>query len=290
MRKRGIALTFWGTRGSIPSPGKDKSKYGGNTSCIELRLPNRQLIILDGGTGIRELGHSLLLRKKKVSAYIFLSHYHWDHIQGLPFFAPAYNVGNTLTILGANNPKFPLGKIFSSQMESIHFPVKSSSLSANINFKKLSLGNYSIAGTDVKIIRTNHPGTNFSYSFTFDDRKLVYMTDNELLPHITKAKSHIAYERENFIRFIQGADILIHDAQYSDRDYREKKGWGHSTWRETAKLAVEGEVKQLILFHHDPNHSDGIVDSFVKGCKEKMRKMKSSIRCTAAMEGKTIAI
>ena len=290
MRNRKIVLTFWGTRGSIPSPGKDKLKYGGNTSCIEVRLPNHELIILDGGTGIRELGYSMLLKTKKVRAYIFLSHYHWDHIQGLPFFAPAYNAGNMLTILGAEHPELPLEKIFSSQMESIHFPVRSSSLSAHISFKTLSLGNYCIADTEVKTIRTNHPGINFSYSFNFDDRTLIYMTDNELLPQIARAKSHIAYEKGDFIRFIQGADILIHDAQYSDEEYRKKKGWGHSTWRETAKLAAEGEVKHLIIFHHDPNHSDGIIDSFVKGCKEELKKRNASTKCSGAIEGNTISI
>ncbi len=285
-----IALTFWGTRGSIPSPGKDKSKYGGNTSCVEVKLPNRQLIILDGGTGIRELGHALLLRKKKVHAHIFISHYHWDHIQGLPFFAPAYNAGNKLTILGAKHPQFPLEKIFSSQMESIHFPVKSSSLSAHISFKKLSLGNFCVADTEVKTIRANHPGINFSYSLNFDSQKLVYMTDNELLPQITKAKSHIVYKREDFISFIKGADILIHDAQYSDKEYSIKKGWGHSAWKEAAKLAVDGEVKHLILFHHDPGHSDSVIDSFVRKCKDQIRKMNASIKCSGAMEGKTITI
>jgi len=290
MKNKKIVLTFWGTRGSIPSPGKDKSKYGGNTSCIEIRLPNHQLIVLDGGTGIRELGKSLLLRKKKVHANIFLSHYHWDHIQGLPFFAPAYSAGNTLTIWGAEHPEFPLEKIFSSQMESIHFPVRSSSLSAHISFKKLSLGSYCIAKTEVKTIRTNHPGINFSYSFTFDNCKLIYMTDNELLPQITRDKSHIAYQREDFISFIYGADLLIHDAQYSDQEYRKKKGWGHSTWREAARLAVEGGVEHLILFHHDPNHSDVTIDSFVKGCKEELKKMKTSIKCSGAMEGKSISI
>jgi len=290
MNNTKIELTFWGTRGSIPSPGKDKSKYGGNTSCIEVNLPNHELIILDGGTGIRELGNSLLLRSKKIHAYIFISHYHWDHIQGLPFFAPAYHAGNSLTILGADHPEFPLEKIFSSQMESIHFPVKSSSLAAHISLKKLSLGNYSVAGTEFKTIRTNHPGINFSYSFAFDDRKLIYMTDNELLPRVAKAESHIAYQREDFIRFIHGADMLIHDAQYSDKDYTKKKGWGHSSWREAAKLAVEGEVKHLILFHHDPNYSDVIIDSSVKKCKEELKKIKALTKCSGAMEGKTISI
>ncbi len=290
MRNSKIAITFWGTRGSIPSPGKDKSKYGGNTSCVEVKLPNNQLIIFDAGTGIRELGNSLLLRDKKVRAHIFLSHYHWDHIQGLPYFTPAYNTGNMLTILGAKHPQFPLEKIFSSQMESIHFPVRSSSLSAHINFNKLSLGNYYVADTEVEIMRANHPGINFSYTLNFDGKKLVYMTDNEILPRLAKAKSHIAYEREQFIRFVQGADILIHDAQYTDREYRIKKGWGHSPWKETVKLAVEGGVKYLVLFHHDPEHSDTTIDSFVKECKEQVKKLRSSMKCSGAMEGKTVTV
>ena len=290
MRNSKTEITFWGTRGSIPSPGKDKSKYGGNTSCVEVKLPNNQLIILDAGTGIRELGKSLLHREKEVRAYIFLSHYHWDHIQGLPYFAPAYNAGNTLTILGAKHPQFPLENIFSSQMESIHFPVKSSSLSAHITFNKLSLANHYVDDTEVKIIRANHPGTNFSYTLNFDGKKLVYMTDNEILPRVSRTKSHIAYEREKFIRFIQGADILIHDAQYTDREYCIKKGWGHSAWKETVKLAVEGEAKHLILFHHDPDHSDAVIDSFVKECKEKIKKLKSPMKCSGAMEGKTITV
>ncbi len=290
MKNKEIAVTFWGTRGSVPSPGKNKSKYGGNTSCVEVKLPNNQLIILDGGTGIRELGSSLLLREKKIRAHIFLSHYHWDHIQGLPFFSPAYHAGNTLTFVGADYPEFPLEEILSSQMESIHFPVKSSALSADIDFMKLSIGNYSIAETEVTTLRTNHPGVNLSYSFTFDNRKIVYMTDNELLPGIKRAASHINYQRDDFIRFIRGADILIHDAQYSDRDYRQKKGWGHSTWKETVKLAAEGEVKHLALFHHDPDHNDDNVDSCVKECKEELVKMNATIKCSGAMEGKTITI
>ena len=288
MKNAKIELTFWGTRGSIPAPGKDKSRYGGNTSCIEINLPDHELIILDAGTGIRELGNSLMLRNEKVRAHIFISHYHWDHIQGLPFFAPAYHAGNSLTIWGPEHPEFPLNKILSSQMESIHFPVESSSLSANITFKKLSPKNYFFSDTELKILRTNHPGINFSYSFTFNKRRFIYMTDNELLPKVAKAKSHIAYEREDFIRFIHGADILIHDAQFSDMDYIKKKGWGHSPWREAAKLAAESEVKHFVLFHHDPNHSDGIIDSFVKECKEELKKMRTSIKCSGAMEGKTI--
>ena len=288
MHKRKTSLTFWGTRGSIPSPGKDKAKYGGNTSCIELRLPDNQLIILDGGTGIRELGNALMARKRKVRAYILLTHYHWDHIQGLPFFAPAYGAGNTLTVLGAKHPQFPLHKIFLSQMESIHFPVKASSLAAHINFKELSAKNNSIANTDLQCLRSNHPGTTYSYSFSFDNCKLVYMTDNEIIPHTDKARNHINYKRQTFVDFIQGADVLVHDAQYSDKEYRIKKGWGHSSWKEALTLAVESEVKHLVLFHHDPDHNDRFIEAIVKDSKALLKKMGGHTKCSAAMEGKTV--
>lgn len=282
------ALTFWGTRGSIPSPGKDKSRYGGNTACIELRLPDGQLIILDGGTGIRELGNALAGRTKKVSASILLSHYHWDHIQGLPFFAPAYSADNAFTIYGARHPQFPLGNILSSQMESIHFPVKASSLAAQITFKEVSSEVSSVGNVAVGTLRANHPGITFSYSFSFDNYKLIYMTDNELLPDTAQAKSHIDYRRDDFLRFIQGADTLIHDAQYGDREYRLKKGWGHSYWREALALAAEAQVQQLILFHHDPDHSDTEIDGIVRECRALLKEMKVNTRCSAAMEGTTL--
>ncbi len=290
MRKQKTALTFWGTRGSIPSPGKDKAKYGGNTSCVELRLPDNQLVILDGGTGIRELGNALMTKKKPVRAYILLTHYHWDHIQGLPFFAPAYKEDNDLTILGAKHPQFPLHKIFSSQMESIHFPVKASSLAAHIKFKELSAKNNTIANTDLQFMCANHPGTTYSYSFSFDNYKLVYMTDNELIPNTDKTKSHITYNRQRFIDFIDGADILIHDAQYGDKEYQVKKGWGHSPWKETVTLAVESGVKHLILFHHDPDHDDRFIDVIVKNSKALLKKMGAPTKCSGAMEGKTVVL
>jgi len=290
MPHKKTALTFWGTRGSIPSPGQDKSKYGGNTSCIELRLPTDQLIILDGGTGIIELGNALVMHNKKVSASILLSHYHWDHIQGLPFFAPAYNADTSLTIYGANHPQFPLGHGLSSQMESIHFPVKASSLAADIGFKELSAGVSCVGAVDIKTLRANHPGTTFSYRFSFDHHTLVYMTDNELLPNTHEAQSHTTYRRDDFIRFIQGADTLIHDAQYSGQEYEVKKGWGHSHWREALTLAAEGEVKQLILFHHDPDHNDTLIDGLVAEGRALLQQMGSSTRCSAAMEGTTLLL
>lgn len=290
MRDRNIVIRFWGTRGSVPSPGRNKTRYGGNTSCVEVTLPNRRLIIFDGGTGIRELGNDLMRRKKKINATILLSHYHWDHIQGLPFFAPAYHRSHSLTVCGCRHSQFPLEKIFSSQMESIHFPVKSSSLAADIKFREITPATDTIDGADLAVMRANHPGITFAYALGFDDRKLVYMTDNELLPGSRQGRSHISYDREEFIRFIRGADVLIHDAQYSDREYQSKKGWGHSPWKEAVRLGAEGGARHLILFHHDPDHADSVIDAQVQECREILRNMAAPMKCSAAQEGKTVCL
>ena len=288
MSERKIALRFWGTRGSVPSPGRDKIKYGGNTSCVALSFPGRPLIILDGGTGIRQLGNHLMTQRKKIAATILLSHYHWDHIQGLPFFAPAYHPRHRITVCGAHHAPFPLERIFSSQMESIHFPVKSSALLAELSFRHLTPGETSIDDIDLQILRSNHPSTTFSYRLSCNNHAIVYMTDNEILPGTGRERSHIAYDRGAFIRFIAGADILIHDAQYTDREYRTKKGWGHSPWKEAVKLAAEAGVKHLSLFHHDPDHSDATIDALGQECRKIIQHMAVRLQCSVAQEGKTL--
>jgi len=290
MRDNAILIRFWGTRGSVPSPGRDKAGYGGNTSCVEVSLPGGRLIILDGGTGIRELGNELIRRRKKITATILLSHYHWDHIQGLPFFAPAYRRSHEITVCGCRHRRFPLEKIFSSQMESIHFPVKSSALAADIRFREITPATGAIEGAGLAVMRANHPGMTFAYALSFDNKKIVYMTDNELLPRSRVGRSHIIFRREEFRRFIKGADLLIHDAQYSDREYRSKQGWGHSPWKEAVKLGAEGEVKHLILFHHDPDHADRVIDAQVRQCREMIRKNGVPMKCSAAQEGRTVRL
>jgi phosphoribosyl 1,2-cyclic phosphodiesterase len=139
-------------------------------------------------------------------------------------------------------------------------------------------------------MRANHPGITFSFALGFDGRKIVYMTDNELLPAVRLARSHIPYDREEFIRFIKGADVLIHDSQYSDREYRSKKGWGHSPWKEAVRLGAESDVRHLILFHHDPDHADSIIDAQVQECRKMIRSLDVSMKCSAAQEGKEVCL
>jgi phosphoribosyl 1,2-cyclic phosphodiesterase len=285
-----VTVRFWGTRGSIPSPGRDKAFYGGNTPCIELGLPGGGVFVLDGGTGLRELGNALLSREGRIEAHVFFTHYHWDHIQGLPFFVPAYRAGHSFTLMGPEHPGFSLEKIISSQMESIHFPVGVSSLSAAIAYRTLTEGEHSVAGVPVHVLRVNHPGINYSYKVCVDGLSVVYMTDHELLPGKERGASHIAFDRSRIVRFVEGADLLIHDAQYDDEEYKEKEGWGHSTWREAVKFALDGAVKRLVLFHHDPDHADPVVDSFVKQARKEIAEQGAEMECWGARESDEIAL
>ncbi len=223
----GIKVKFWGVRGSIPTPGVKYIKYGGNTPCVEVLLPGNQLFVFDAGTGIRELGKTLCGNGDKHKIHIFVSHFHWDHIQGLPFFIPSYIKGNEIVIYGMDLEGAKLDKIISNQMESIYFPVKLYSLVANIHFQILSDGSNIIDGLKVDTVYINHPGHAMGYVINSGKTKICYFTDNELAPTwATKAfdLSYKADTRDKILKLINGADLLIHDAQYTDDEYRIKVG------------------------------------------------------------------
>ncbi len=290
--KTGLIVKFWGVRGSIPTPGAHYIKYGGNTPCVEVRLPNDLLFIFDAGTGIRELGRNIMSRgMEKVRAYIFLSHFHWDHIQGLPFFLPSYIKGNEITILGMDMEEIKLDKILSTQMESIYFPVKLTSLSAHIKFLVLTDGSSIIEGAKVDTMYINHPGKAMGYVITFEGTKICYFTDNEIVPASVAGKSVSKYKsgvREKILALISDADLLIHDAQYTDEEYKTRVGWGHSPISEVLKLARDGRVSKLALFHHDPDHIDEQIDILSANCMECLSDSSDSIECFAAHEGKEL--
>lgn len=284
-----FSVKFWGTRGSIASPGAKTVRFGGNTPCIQIKLPEEKLIILDGGTGIRELGNELILQgTPPIEGHILLSHYHWDHIQGLPFFVPAYKARNKFLIWGPEHPQVTLEKIISDQMESVYFPIKLSHMSAKINFKILQEHKtYRIGGASVRTLRVNHPGITFSYKISYGDKTLVYMTDSEVegdQSHSWDIPETERDRRQQMLSFISGVDLFIHDSQYKDEEYQKKKGWGHSTWRQAMSLAIEGGVKNLILFHHDPDHDDNCVSSIVEECRKEIEKRGLPLSCRGASE------
>lgn len=286
--KAGIKIKFWGVRGSIPTPGAKYIKYGGNTPCVEVRLPNNQLFIFDAGTGIRELGNTLCKGEENLKAHIFLSHFHWDHIQGLPFFKPSYVKGSEIVILGMDLQEARLDRIISNQMESINFPVKLQSLSANMRFQILTEGSNFIDGVKVDALYINHPGKAMGYVITFGRLKICYFTDNELVPSWVTNNFTLKYRpdtRENILKIISGADLLIHDAQYTDEEYKTNIGWGHSSLSEVMRLAKEGGVHRLALFHHDPDHLDEQIDFYEATCRENLNGSNYVMECFAAHEG-----
>lgn len=249
-----MQITFWGVRGSIPAPGPATVEIGGNTSCVEVRA-GKAILIFDGGTGLRLLGKKLL-REMPITAHMFFSHVHWDHIQGFPFFEPAFVAGNEFHLYGGNNVSRTLEETLEGQMDHPNFPVDLGAMGAKMTFRDLAEGEVvdidDGAGAKVRVTsaRGNHPQGVFAFRVEHAGKAVVYATDTE------------HYEGridEKLVALARGAEVFIYDSQYTPEEYAAKKGWGHSTFEEGVKLAKLAGVKRLVLFHHDPMQNDGAV-------------------------------
>jgi phosphoribosyl 1,2-cyclic phosphodiesterase len=290
-------LKFWGVRGSIPTPGPATVRYGGNTSCCELRF-NDTLFILDAGSGLRVLGNELLKSKPPINANIFISHMHWDHIQGIPFFTPAFIPGNKFTFYGAKDAEKDLNDIIADQMDPTYFPIEMKDMGSKLEFEQLAEGRYNIDNTEVETIFVNHPGNALGYKFFIEQKSLIYISDNEPfagtfnddLNQSNSNKDIILGEDGNqkLIAFLKNADILIHDAQYTLDEYKKKMTWGHSPIEYTVDIAIHAGVKQLVLFHHDPMHDDDTIDEMLENSRKYASGKKSKIIINAAAEGETL--
>lgn len=289
-----LRVQFWGTRGSIPSPGPRTVRYGGNTPCVELRTPGGRLVILDAGTGIRELGRSLIERSNgsPVEGDIFLTHAHWDHIQGIPFFAPIFQRGNHFTIWGSKTLETSIDRVVRDQMSPVVFPVTFEQLDATIDFKEISSGERCTGkGYEVTAMDVRHPGGALAYRFTEPRTKpaaLVYVSDNELGSggqYQTPTGWH-----DQFLEFCRGAKVLVHDATYTTEEYDFHRGWGHSTFRETTEMAVRAGVETLVLFHHEPRRTDDELDQRVAECQALVRERGSGMQVLAAAEGLALTV
>lgn len=282
-------ITFWGTRGSIPTPGAPTARYGGNTPCVSVERTDRssdRMVILDAGTGIRPLGRALTARHDgPVGVDLLLSHTHWDHIQGLPFFAPFFQKGNAVNIWGAKQGDVDLVAILRRQMDPVVFPVPIEELAAQLQVEHIESEKFEIDGFSVRTIRLRHPGTTLGYRLTPLDRpgSVAYVTDNEL-------GSGGAYAvgpswRREFLEFLDGVTVLIHDAMFTPAELEHHRGWGHSSYLEAVKLAADGGVRRLVLFHHLPEHDDAAMDMLVDEAQEAAAGTDFAGDVLAATEG-----
>lgn len=260
-----MKVTFYGTRGSIPVPDKNFVEVGGNTSCILITFKSGRIAILDAGTGIRKLGNDLIARSHEQfdDIIIGLSHTHWDHIQGFPFFKLAYDPRRHFTIAISGKDKIEsnnLQAIFATQMQSEFFPVPLDKMGANFTFWQPDFTKYNHPkGIEIVASRHEHPGYSYGYRITEDDKSLVYCTDVE---HFNEIDSTV-------IELSRNADLLIHDAQYTAEELAAKRGWGHSSWVQAVEVAERAKVKKLALFHHDPEHDDAFLFEMEKQIRQR---------------------
>ncbi len=273
-----MKIRFWGTRGSIPTPGQRTVRYGGNTACVEVRDASNALLVLDAGTGLRELGLNLD-PGGAITVELLLSHLHWDHIQGIPFFRPAYDPNSTLRIHGPAQQR-PLREMLGLGMDDPFFPVDLDELPVRLQVHDMKSGERRAIGPyDVRATRIYHPSPALAYRVEADGRSLVYATDTE---------DAFNGETNPVIAFSRGADTLIHDAQYLERDF--KRGWGHSTVASAIDVAVEAGVRRLVLYHHDPDRTDDALDVIAVDAQRTAHERRAGLEVLVAREGLELAV
>ncbi|MFC1556318.1 MBL fold metallo-hydrolase [candidate division KSB1 bacterium] len=280
-----MKITIWGSRGSIPSPGQDTLKYGGNSTCLELRPANGGIIIIDAGSGIRLLGKKLIKEAKSDQIFLLLTHAHWDHLSGFPFFMPAYSNKFKINVIGGPKAQRSIKRYLSQQMNPPFFPIDMSLMNAEFKFGKEAPDISSVGSVKVSSIPLIHPNGGYGYKFHEECKTFVFLTDNE----IGFAHSN-SLQYQKYVDFCKGADLLIHDAQYTDEEYKITKGWGHSTYNDALKLALDAEVKQFGIFHHDPDRTDADLDQQVDKCNEFIAQAKSNLICFASKEKQEIEV
>ena len=296
-------IRLWGVRGSIPVPGKSTVRYGGNTSCVEVRADG-EIIVLDAGSGIRLLGLALdkEFGPRSMKLTLLISHTHWDHIQGLPFFSPAYNQKNLIRVLGYEGARAGLAKILASQMETPFFPVSLRELPSHLAIEELKEMEFQIGNVEVRSKFSNHPGICAGYRLFTSSGSIAYFPDSEPYEQLKQqlasrdgisedeARDFATAERKKMAEFIQGCDLAILDTQYTDEEYTKHIGWGHSSLSSVVSLALDADVGKLLLFHHDPNHDDEMIDKMVEHARALAAKSGKPLEVEAAREGAEILL
>jgi phosphoribosyl 1,2-cyclic phosphodiesterase len=294
-------LKFWGTRGSISVPGQSTLRYGGNTTCVEVRADG-EIIVLDAGSGIRSLGIALEKEfgSQPIKLSLLITHAHWDHIQGFPFFAPVYDKKNEIRVRGYDGVDTSFGKIMAEPMKAPFFPIAMRELSARIDIKKLPEMEFSFGKVRVRARFVNHPGICAGYRLFTSTGTIAFLPDhepyrflhsataNDMTPE--EAKKIGEEERTSLVEFLHVSDILILDAQYTDAEYETHVGWGHGSVSSAVSLALDAKVRRLLLFHHDPSHDDTRVDAMVDEARRLIRENGRELEVDGAREGKELVL
>ncbi|MEE2709038.1 MAG: MBL fold metallo-hydrolase [Gemmatimonadota bacterium] len=291
-----MIVSFWGVRGSIPVPGKSTIRYGGNTPCVTIEQDDT-LIIIDCGTGLRVLGQKLSAESDgdPINAHILISHTHWDHIQGFPFFKPAFIPKNSFTIYGAKGVNRQIEDTLAGQMESPYFPVALEAMAATLNFEAIDEQTFTIGKLEIETYKLNHPGNALGFRISGVDGSMVYISDHEPFYRLTttalaggeddQEKLDFAKSRDSaYTDFIKGADLLIEDSPYTKDEYTSRAGWGHACIDDVVEIALAGGVTKLALFHHEPMHDDSKMDEIVSYCRNLLQP-NDKLDVFAAQEG-----
>ena len=278
-----MEITYWGVHGTLPVSGPGTNRYGGQTSCVSLRSANQDLLIFDGGSGIYGLGQHLASSQEQVNAHLLISHPHWDHINGLPYFQPLYKPGNSIEVCGPAPDEETLKRMILGQMDYPHFPVTPQVFGSNVSYTPLAEGHWKIGGHDIETIYLTHPGQCLGFKVSNKKQSYCYITDNEIFP----ATSEYFNERSlgSLQDFVRGVDVLTIDTTYRDSEYRNHMGWGHSRTKEVVELAHAASVKNVHLFHHDPSHHDEQIDLKLVDAQRHLKRLESSVNCEAPTEG-----
>jgi phosphoribosyl 1,2-cyclic phosphodiesterase len=286
-------VTFWGARGSIPTPGPQTARYGGNTPCLTVEADGAEprLVVLDAGTGIRPAGRALVEAGPGPRVVdLLVSHTHWDHIQGLPFFAPLFDERSEVRIWGPRQGNVDLERILREQMNPVVFPVPLEQLDAKLTVTHVEPGSFEVGGFVVRAMPLRHPGTTFAYHLSprGGGPSLVYVTDNELGPGGSYHEG--PRWRQDLIGFAGGADVLIHDAMFTADELERHRGWGHSSHAEAVRLAADAGVRKLILFHHKPERHDAGMDALVAEARALAAGSARGLAVEAAVEGAVLTL